>query len=398
MNIIKIIFSLVSVFSLIFSNSQTIPQRVPSPLNVKQIHCGHSLTSPLFNPWPGQYTELVAKENSSQGWLTLGNIVGRADLPGAWLTMHWNYTTSPCWPNCYESNQNPRLNINLWDLLVITENFEGPANNSLNNSKENLLRFVNHAWQNGKNGLGTSTLLWTNWPGLDGSEYYFHGYGIPEATDGSARGWRQLLDILEYKQDTQQGWIAMQKYVNANRVAGSTYLHIIPGNRMMAKIYDDIQDGSVPTITHINQIFLPDGVHLNNVGAYMVTMIHYACIFGKSPVGLSNHLHENVIINQALATYIQNMVWNLVINYPESGIKNSLSDESIKIEEFEISPNPTTEFIKIQRFNTMLPITLYNMSGEELLKTNADILNLSQFENGIYFIKVNNSIKKIIKN
>jgi len=383
-----VVFSTASILSV----AQTLPPRTPSDFDVKQLHCGHSLTSPLFGPWPGQYTELVADENDLQGWQILGSMVGKADLPGAWLTMHWNYESSPCWPNCYEPNSNPRLEISNWELLVVTENFEGPANNSLNSSRENLLNFVNNAWENGNAGAGTPTLLWTNWPGIDGSDYFFDGYGIPESTDGSAAGWRQMLDFLEVGGlNGTNGWQAMQDYANDNRVTGAPPVYVIPGNRMMARFYDDVEANLVPTITHVNQIFT-DGVHTNNIGAYMITMIHYACIFGQSPVGLSNNLHPDVTIDAALAGYIQNMVWDVVTNYPRSGIVENLGVNDSVPSQLLVYPNPTKGFIRIQSTKEIKNVMFYDLLGklvyEQEMKGKELQLNVDGLSNGAYRLVV----------
>lgn len=376
--------------------AQSLPPRTPSEFDVKQLHCGHSLTSPLFGPWPGQYTELVADENGMQGWQILGSMVGKADLPGAWLTMHWNYTTSPCWPNCYETNSNPHAEISNWELLVVTENFEGPADNSLNSSRENLLNFVNNSWQNGNGGSGTPTMLWTNWPGIDGSEYFFDGYGIPESTDGSAAGWRQMLDFLEVGGlNGTNGWQAMQDYANDNRVSGSTPVYVIPGNRMMARFYDDVEANLVPTITHVNQIFT-DGVHTNNIGAYMITMIHYACIFGQSPVGLSNNIHPDVTIDQSLATYIQTMVWDVVTNYPRSGIVDGLGVNDVAQLEMSLFPNPASDKVTVTSNVENLNVKIYDVYGRLALETkmtgNQMDLNICGLSHGMYrFVLVDES-------
>ena len=369
------------VLSGFTANSQILPPRTPSPFDIKQLHCGHSLTSPLFGPWPGQYVELVADENGLGGWEIMGEMVGNASLPGAWLNLHWNYTTSPCWPNCYNANGNPRLEISNWELLVITENFEGPADNSMNQSRENLLNFVNNSWTNGNAGSGTPTMLWTNWPGIDGSGYFFDGYGIPESTDGSAAGWRQMLDFLEVGGvGGTNGWQAMQDYANDNRINGAPVVYAIPGNRMMARFYDDVEANLVPTITHVNQIF-SDGVHPNGIGAYMVTMIHYACIFGQSPVGISNNLHVDITIDPALATYIQNMVWDVVTNYPRSGIPGTVGIEEQHVSSAQLFPNPVVNTLRVESSDDKSKNEVFDVLGNLLISTyenEIDVRNLSQ--------------------
>jgi hypothetical protein len=380
-----------------FASAQILEPRTPSDFDVKQLHCGHSLTSPLFGPWPGQYVELVADENSLQGWQIMGSMVGKADLPGAWLTMHWNYTTSPCWPDCYEPNSNPNAEISNWELLVITENFEGPANNNLNQSRENLLNFVNNSWLNGDGGAGAPTMLWTNWPGIDGSEYFFDGYGIAESTDGSAAGWRQMLDFLEVGGlGGVNGWQAMQDYANDNRMSGCPPVYIIPGNRMMARFYDDVEANLVPTITHVNQLFT-DGVHPNNIGAYMITMIHYACIFGQSPVGLSNNIHPDVTIDADLATYIQNMVWDVVTNYPRSGIVESLDVQDIAQSRINVFPNPVSHFLNVEAEGLSTSKAIFDLRGNKLMTTDANTIDVSHLTAGAYLLAIGDEKKLFIK-
>lgn len=394
-NEFKLLIFLIA-FSWFNAFSQTLPPRTPSDFDVKQLHCGHSLTSPLFGPWPGQYVELVADENGLQGWQIMGSMVGKADLPGAWLTMHWNYTSSPCWPNCYEPNSNPSSEINNWELLIVTENFEGPADNSLNQSRENLLNFVNNSWQNGNSGLGAPTMLWTNWPGIDGSAYFFDGYGIAEATDGSASGWRQMLDFLDQGGlGGTNGWEAMQDYANDNRISGAPPVYMIPGNRMMARFYDDVEANIVPTITHVNQIFT-DGVHTNNIGAYMITMIHYACIFGQSPVGLSNNIHPDVTIDTNLATYIQEMVWDVVTSDPRTGIVESLAVNSNEMY-VEVFPNPVEDLLTIEGFEKTDSKMICNLMGKVLLITDENTIDVRDLEKGSYILVIGDRKKIFIK-
>jgi len=378
--------------------SQILPPRTPSPFNVKQLHCGHSLTSPLFMPWPGQYVEAVADENSMAGWQIMDVMVGSAALPGAWMYMHWNYTSSPCWPTCYATNCNPRAEISNWELLVITENFQGPADFDVNQSPTHLTNFVNNSWLYGNDSTGAETMLWTNWPALDGTPYYapFNVYGFTENATTYA-GFRALLDFMENEGvDNEGGWQGMQDSANANRVVGCPPVYIIPGNRMMARFYDDIQASLVPGITDMAQIFT-DGVHTNDTGSYMVSMIHYACIFGTSPVGLSNQLHASCDIDSTLALYIQNMVWDVVTNYPRSGVVESFSVEENITENFVLYPNPSAGFITIQTNEEKVDVKIFDASGKLVILSNQKLIDVGVLSAGIYTVQVNTARKKFIK-
>ncbi|MDW8418624.1 MAG: hypothetical protein RML37_04330 [Chitinophagales bacterium] len=197
----KCIF-IITVFLPVILFAQSLPPKQPYPFNIKQLHCGHSLTDPLFHPWPGPYNELLADSNNlPSGAPARGTLTGPATLPGAWMRFHWDTTLSWCGNeptvDCYEANMRPRHDIDKWQLLVITENMEGPLVLNAHQSREYLSLFVNNSWQHGNNGNGAPTLLWTNWGGLDGSSYFLSGHGVSPATNGSATGWRQLLDSLE---------------------------------------------------------------------------------------------------------------------------------------------------------------------------------------------------------
>ncbi|MCS6991387.1 MAG: T9SS type A sorting domain-containing protein [Chitinophagales bacterium] len=369
--------------------AQSLPPKQAYPFSVKQLHCGHSLTDPLFVPWPGQYVELVADLNNLLGgWQAYGNLVGRATLPGAWLKFHWDTTGTWCAQdpniNCYEENCNPRYDISLWQVLVITENMEGPLNLNVHQSKEHLSYFVQNSWTFGNNGQGAATLLWTHWGGLDGTPYFLSGYGVSEATDGSASGWRQLLDSLEL------GWQELQDYANANLPSGCPPVYIIPGNRMMARFYDDVQQGLVPGISHVNQIFT-DGVHLNDLGAYLVAMIHYACLFNSNPVGLSHQLHSLVTVPADFAAYAQQMVWEVVTSYPRSGVyPSAVASAAAHATSLHLFPNPAGNHVVVHspiEVSSKEPIRLFTTDGALIRTYKQHHVDLSGLAPGCYLVR-----------
>lgn len=294
----SIIYLLIT-FAIHVVHAQNLPPKVAYPFNVKQIHSGHSLTDPLFYPhWPGQFVNLM---NHVRGtWA--GDEIGKSTIPGS--PMRWRWQNSSGYPDA-------RMNINEYELLSITEvanlcyeggNDAGWYQDCIREQKEYLSRFVNHAWNNGNNGQGAATLLWTNWVNIDNSDGPF----------------RTMLDLLGGE------WERMMDYANANRPAGAPPVYIIPGHKMMARLYDDVQAGVVPGITDFSQFF-SDNIHTNELGAYAIAMIHYACIYNRIPVGLPANLITNPppgtpIPSFELARYIQKMVWDVVTSYPRTGI------------------------------------------------------------------------------
>lgn len=336
--------------------------------------------------------------NGLPAWQVRDNLVGDATIPGSWLRFHWDTTLMWCGQNpppCYGHGLRPRADIHLWQLLVLTENYEGPVNLTAHQSQEHLLYFVQNAWQHGNGGNGAPTLLWTNWAGIDGSPYYFgDSYGIPAATDGSASGWRRLMDSLEV------GWQRMQDYANANRPVGCPPVYIIPGNRIMVRLYDDIQQGRVPGITHIRQLFT-DGVHANDTCAYLVTLIHYACIFNANPIGLRNQLQPGITIPPALASYFQQMVWQVVTSYARSGLSHLASDLSNPtLENIEVFPNPTSEWLWVRSMHgvsSTTPLRILDMQGRLVRESSHYPIYVGDLPCGTYIAELRDSKIKWIK-
>jgi len=297
-------FQVIAIGSIL---GQSLPAKVASPLNVKQIHSGHSLTDPLFANWPGQYVNLIGILNNLPPWQLFDAMVGKSTIPGSSMRARWES------PPGYGS-PDARHQINNWDLLVVTErvpiyysggNTQQWYVSAIDSQRVDLSRFVNNAWNNGRSGQGAPTLLWTTWTNINNS-------------DGP---WRQMLNVLGTE------WENMQDYANANRPSGAPPVYLIPGHKMMARLYDDIQAGIVPGITNINQFF-SDNIHTNTMGAYAVALIHYACIFNTNPTGLSNEFTSPPAtppaVSPALANYLQSMIWSVVTQYNRTGVRSPL--------------------------------------------------------------------------
>ncbi len=378
---------LVLCFNL--SIAQVLAPKKASAFTVKQVHSGHSLTDPLFYPhWPGQYVNLIAYQNSLQAWQLADVMVGKSTIPGSSIKWRWE---NPIGTGAVDA----RLDIANWELLCITERvpllYEGGNNqqwylDGIQEQKEFLSKYVNNAWTNGNNKKGAPTLLWTTWTNIDNSN----------------GPWRQMLDIqgAEFER--------MQDYANANKPAAAPPVYMIPGHKMMARLYDDIQLGRVPGITNINQFF-GDNIHTNELGAYAICMIHYACIFNKSPLGLPNNLipdppPNTPIPSKELATYLQTMIWDVVTHYSRTGITvtTDTNDEAIKNFDFVIYPNPSNEFIYLEVLDQNLlqkpSYSVCNSFGQIMYSGNEFKINISNWPNGAYVLKIADQYRKFIKN
>lgn len=369
-------------------SAQLLPPKQAYPLNIKQIHSGHSLTDPLFYPnWPGQYVNLVAGKNLLQGWQVVNTMVGKSTMPGSAMKARWETPVSGGAPDA-------RVNIANWELLSITERvpllYEGGSTqqwyiNGIKEQKDYLSLFVNNAWTNGNNGKGCPTLLWTTWTNIDNS-------------NGQ---WREMLDIQGSEFER------MQDYANQNKPAGAPPVYMIPGHKMMGRLFDDIKLGKVPGITKINQFF-GDNIHTNELGAYAISMIHYACIFNSSPVGLPRNLIPNApagtpIPSDSLAGYIQNMVWDVVTSYPRTGIYKAANVANVvsAASELHIYPNPVEDVLALEMsaFSNSMPYIIMNGTGKVIFEGYITqpkiIISIAHLPAGTYLLSAGSDKKQI---
>ncbi|MDA9356915.1 T9SS type A sorting domain-containing protein [Flavobacteriaceae bacterium] len=77
----------------------------------------------------------------------------------------------------------------------------------------------------------------------------------------------------------------------------------------------------------------------------------------------------------------------------------SLGFDSVSNESFKLYPNPVEDYLNIDSSNTVIKnIDVFNILGKKIYSTNSsDRLDMSSYNAGIYFVKVNNSTFKIVK-
>ncbi len=100
---------------------------------------------------------------------------------------------------------------------------------------------------------------------------------------------------------------------------------IIPAGQAYANLKDSVEAGVVPGVSDFFGTFFEDDIHSSLTGKYFNALVHYACIYKQSPVGLTNQTTNewggdfpDVELN--LAAKLQEIAWNTVVAYPYSGV------------------------------------------------------------------------------
>lgn len=265
-----------------------LPPRAASPLSLRQIHSGHSLTdSYMSHPWPGRLILPLAALPGTRPHDTVFASV----IPGSSLRWRWDHATA--FPDA-------RRDIAGFDLLVTTESVPLPTDAAgLAATLAALDRWIAHAWAAGRGGAGAEVMLYSTWIPWQG---------------GDLRDWRAAL-LAEGAR-----WEQMQDHANAHRPAGMPPVYMIPGHRLMLRLADDITAGAAPGLRSMGDLFADD-IHLNPTGMYAVTMLVHAVIHQHDPRGLPDRLADaDAAIPPALARYLKALAWQVARSSPRSGL------------------------------------------------------------------------------
>lgn len=248
---------------------------------------------------------LAAARGHSQPW-------GRQMIPGAPLQWLWDHPSDGFTqaPYGYPSNALPNY---VWDNLSL-QPFDRPLTSDLDYSQRYIsLLFGGDSPTSAQfsNRTATRILIYSRWPRQDPATYP----GGPRDYDTlwlrndsnvfeSASFFRNLTTQL--RQQTVSG------------VSLSDRVFLVPVGEVMYQLNQQMRAGQVPGYSNIFQLYT-DGIHLNDVGAYLVACTFYAVIYRDNPTGLPVPSQYGSIPSN-LVSRIQDTVWTVVQNEPLSGV------------------------------------------------------------------------------
>lgn len=131
----------------------------------------------------------------------------------------------------------------------------------------------------------------------------------PETNSTTAKQWRE--NMTKFISSCEQLRERLQaKYPNRK-------VRIIPCASALLVLQQAIVDGRIPGMKSYELEIMADSIHLGNKGCYFVSLVHYACLYGKSPVGLVVGDTDLTIEQQ---TKMQEIAWDVVKNYKWAGV------------------------------------------------------------------------------
>ncbi|WP_306152682.1 hypothetical protein [Roseovarius sp. MMSF_3281] len=109
-------------------------------------------------------------------------------------------------------------------------------------------------------------------------------------------------------------------------------VRVIPAGQVMARFVREVEaQGGIGNIRTREDLFARgedgslDPIHINDLGAYLVALTHYAVLYHRSPVGLPHELRRAdggaaMSPGPEAAALMQRIVWEVVTGYPKTGV------------------------------------------------------------------------------
>ncbi|WP_294392013.1 hypothetical protein [uncultured Sphingomonas sp.] len=230
--------------------------------------------------------------------------IGVSSIPGSPWKYRWDDPDAPDAPTAYPD---AKLNIGEFDVLHLT-NYSGAFNPGANINEDVSYgrKWINHAWANGRGGLGAETLLWSTWATSSG-------------------------DVVAASQSRIAAYELIQDQSIAACPPGQKIPRVIPGSLVWLRFYRDTVAGTAPSATFYQDLFLPnDNFHQSNNGEYVNMLMFLAGVFGIDPKlcprqGFGKDVNNvaRVPPTEAEVTYIRHVVKDVLAAYPRSGIDTS---------------------------------------------------------------------------
>ncbi|MBC7807055.1 MAG: chitobiase/beta-hexosaminidase C-terminal domain-containing protein [Akkermansiaceae bacterium] len=264
---------------------------------VTTFHIGNSLTDTVV-PW----MEPIAASAGEQLEFH------RFTIPGAPTDWLWNHPGSGFGDNRVEQ----AFLIHAPITHIFTQPFAGHGRD-IANEADYSRRFYDEAR---KYSPDIQAWLYVQWPDKSLSDSWSKGDGAIKGLAGvaPARKWEGAIpNFLRYAE-------AVQARIQKEGYAGKS-VRIVPAGVALATLKTEIEAGKVPGMNDFFKECFSDDLHLSPKGAYLVSLVHYSCIYGKSPVDTVSALQSGLTPEQT--RIFGRIAWDTVRDYPFAGVKDS---------------------------------------------------------------------------
>ena len=153
--------------------------------------------------------------------------------------------------------------------------------------------------------------LYVQWPGPQFQDRWSQGKGATaELKLQPAQTWREgVANHVTYTEAVAE---------RLNKTYQGKPVRIVPGGTALAMLKTEVDAGRVPGMKDFFGEMFADGIHLTPKGRYLISLVHYACIYKESPEGKVSALATGLTADQA--AIFQRVAWDAVKNYKWAGV------------------------------------------------------------------------------
>ncbi|NSY40584.1 hypothetical protein [Leisingera sp. ANG59] len=282
------------------TRSRSVP--VPPPLAplvepLKVFHLGHSLVGPDM---PHMLTQLAPEGHSYNSQLGSGTSLRAHWEPDEDILDFETANQPPAYRDAREA-----IGSGEYSAVVLTEMVE----------LRDALKYFDAARYLGKwadlvrqSSPETRLYLYETWHRLDDPD-----------------GWLQRVE-----RDLEALW-TRQLLGADNRCNPQRPVYLIPGGQALAAVARAAEAGEIPGLASREALFArtPEGgldtIHINDLGAYVVALTHYAVLYQRAPAGLPHQLARAdgtpaEAFSPEAAARVQQIVWKTVRALPRTGL------------------------------------------------------------------------------
>ena len=162
--------------------------------------------------------------------------------------------------------------------------------------------------------------LYAQWPAVDS---WRHALRTVRGPVGCNRpGFRPTKSLLPGTRPWPTRWpISAISRRSGMQSPGKKPIRLCPGGPALVRIEEEIAAGKVPGMTDFRGEIFSDAIHLSRPGRYLVSLVHYACIYGENPQGKLTIANSG--LNKEQAAIFQRIAWETVLAEPDSGVRPS---------------------------------------------------------------------------
>ena len=125
------------------------------------------------------------------------------------------------------------------------------------------------------------------------------------------------------------------------RAPGKRPIRLCPGGPALVRIKREIEAGKVPGMTDFRADIFSDDIHLSRPGRYLVSLVHFACMYGENPQGKVTFANSGLTKEQA-AIFQRHRLGDGARRALDGRAAYAVREEVLALQETNSSCMPTT--------------------------------------------------------